>query len=262
MKCIKILSIHFSINFYLLLIVNYYHVFSRTELLVTTEGLKKLQSAHVLIMGLGGVGGYVVEQLCRAGIGKLTLVDGDTIHQSNRNRQLIALCANDGELKAHEWEKRCRDINPKCEIEVIDHYITEEEIPEVVNLHAYDYVVDAIDTLSPKVALIFHCVQNNLKLVSSFGSGGKFDPTQVRIDKVEKSFGCPLGSVVRKRLHRLGIHKGFKVVYSPEKTPEHAMIEERSTNKRSTIGTISYMPPIFGCCCASVVVRDLLGIGN
>ncbi len=119
-------------------------------------------------------------------------------------------------------------------------------------------MVDAIDTLAPKVFLLYHCVQRNIKIVSSMGSGGKIDPAQIKIDDISKSYNCPLAHMVRKRLHKLGIHKGIKVVFSPEKVPEYAIKEDISTNKRTTIGTISYVPPIFGCYCASVVIRDII----
>ncbi len=220
--------------------------------------MQKLKDARVLIVGLGGVGGYAAEQLCRAGLGNLTLVDGDTIHPSNRNRQLIALKSTEGMYKAVEFEKRCKDINPNCNISVINEFIRDDRMIEILENNCYDHVVDAIDTLSPKVFLLYHCFLRNIKIVSSMGSGGKMDPSQIKVDDISKSYNCPLAHMVRKRLHKLNIHSGIKVVYSPEKVPEHAIIEDPSTNKRTTIGTISYMPPIFGCYCASVVIRDLI----
>ena len=233
---------------------------TRTELLVKKEGIDKLKNAHVLVVGLGGVGGYCAEQLCRAGIGSLTIVDGDTVSVTNINRQIIATNDTVGQLKAKVFEERLHAINPQCNITTIAEFIRDDRMIEILKDKNYDYVVDAIDTLSPKVFLIYHCVQMGLKLVSSMGSAGKYDPSLVQVSDVSKSHTCPLAYLVRKRLSRLGIKTGFKVVYSSERIPEDAMIEDPSTNKRTTIGCISYMPPIFGCVCASVVIRDILGV--
>lgn len=233
---------------------------TRTELLVKKEGIDKLKNAHVLVVGLGGVGGYCAEQLCRAGIGNLTIVDGDTVSVTNINRQIIASNDTVGQLKAKVFEERLHAINPQCNITTIAEFIRDDRMIEILKDKNYDYVVDAIDTLSPKVFLIYHCVQMGLKLVSSMGSAGKYDPSLVQVSDVSKSHTCPLAYLVRKRLSRLGIKTGFKVVYSSERIPEDAMIEDPSTNKRTTIGCISYMPPIFGCVCASVVIRDILGV--
>lgn len=233
---------------------------TRTELLVKNEGIKKLKNAHILVVGLGGVGGYCAEQLCRAGIGNLTIVDGDTVSLTNINRQIIATNDTVGQLKAKVFEERLHSINPQCNITTIAEFIRDDRMIEILKDKNYDYVVDAIDTLSPKVFLIYHCVQLGLKLVSSMGSAGKYDPSLVQVSDVSKSHTCPLAYLVRKRLSRLGVKTGFKVVYSSERIPEDAMIEDPSTNKRTTIGCISYMPPIFGCVCASVVIRDILGV--
>ena len=233
---------------------------TRTELLVKKEGIDKLKNAHVLVVGLGGVGGYCAEQLCRAGIGNLTIVDGDTISTTNINRQIIATNDTVGLMKAKVVEQRLHSINPECNITTIAEFIRDDRMIEILKDKNYDYVVDAIDTLSPKVFLIYHCVQMGLKLVSSMGSAGKYDPSLVQVSDVSKSHTCPLAYLVRKRLSRLGVKTGFKVVYSSERIPEDAMIEDPSTNKRTTIGCISYMPPIFGCVCASVVIRDILGV--
>jgi tRNA A37 threonylcarbamoyladenosine dehydratase len=233
-------------------------MYTRTELLVKAEGIKKLQEAHVLVVGLGGVGGYAVEQLCRAGIGNLTIVDGDTVSQTNINRQLIATVDTVGLSKAEVFQRRLSSINPNCNITVIDEFIRDDRMIEILKDKHYDYVVDAIDTLSPKVFLIYHCMQLGLPLVSSMGSAGKLDPSLIEVSDVSKSHTCPLAYLVRKRLSKLGVKKGFKVVYSSERVPEDAMIEDPSVNKRTTIGSMSYMPPAFGCFCASVVIRDIL----
>lgn len=232
---------------------------NRTELLIGAAQVEKLAQKHVLIVGLGGVGAYATEQICRAGIGELTIADGDLIHETNINRQLPALHSSIGQPKAEYISKRLLDINPNLKLHVVQRYLRDEAMKEILT-HHYDYVVDAIDTLSPKIFLIHDAVKNGLRLVSSMGSGGKFDPAQIRIADISESYGCPLARILRKRLHRLGITTGFKVVYSPEEVPQNAMRPcDDEPNKKTTIGTISYMPPIFGCFMASVVIRDLLG---
>ena len=231
----------------------------RAALLLKPENLKRLQESHVLVVGIGGVGAYTAEQLCRAGVGKITIVDGDDIENTNRNRQLPALVSTEGRSKVEVMAERLRDINPEAEIIALHRFLKDEATDEVL-ANGYDYVVDAIDTLSPKVNLIAKCVKLGYPLVSSMGSGGKLDPTKIEIKDVSKSYKCPLAKAIRKRLHRQGIYKGFKVVFSPEDAPEHAVYayEEDETGKcGSVVGTVSYMPPIFGCCCASVVIREL-----
>ncbi len=230
----------------------------RTELLLGSEKLLKLRRSHVLVVGLGGVGAYAAEMLCRSGIGKLTIVDGDNIHATNRNRQLIALSSLEGLPKAATMGQRLLDINPELELTVYDEYIKDDRMIEILAGN-FDYVIDAIDTLSPKIFLISHSVTLGLKIVSSMGSGGKLDPSLVRVADLSESYNCKLASILRKRLHRLGVYKGVKVVFSPEKVDRDTVIlTEGEENKKSTVGTISYMPPLFGCHLASVVIRDLL----
>ncbi len=230
----------------------------RTELLIGKENTQKLKNAHILVVGLGGVGAYAAENLCRAGIGELTIVDGDTLHSSNKNRQLTALESTMHKPKAEIVGQRLLDINPEIKLHIIQEFIKDGRMIEILN-NPYDYVVDAIDTLSPKVFLIYHARKKGLKIVSSLGSGGRMDPTKITIKDISKSFNCRLGFLLRKRLRKLGISKGFKVVFSEEKADENAVIvDEPGENKKSTIGTISYMPPIYGCFCASVVIRDIV----
>jgi tRNA threonylcarbamoyladenosine dehydratase len=230
----------------------------RTELLIGKESIEKLKNAHVLIVGLGGVGAYAAESLCRAGIGELTIVDGDTLHPSNKNRQLAALESTMGKPKAEVMGARLKDINPKVKLHIVQDFIKDDKMIEILD-KPYDYVVDAIDTLSPKVYLIFHSLQKKLKIVSSLGSGARLDPTKIRITDLSKSYNCRLGFILRKRLRKLGVHKGFKVVFSEDKAVDEAVIvDEPGENKKSTVGTISYMPPIYGCMCASVVIRELI----
>lgn len=230
----------------------------RTELLIGKENVEKLKRSHVLVVGLGGVGAYAAENLCRAGIGEMTIVDGDHLNPTNKNRQLPAVESTIGKPKAEVLGVRLLDINPDLKLHVIQEYIKDEKMIEVLS-KPFDYVVDAIDTLSPKVFLIYHSLQKGLKIVSSLGAGARLDPTKVRIDDISKSFNCRLGFVLRKRLRKLGVNKGFKVVFSEDKANENAVIvDEPGENKKSTVGTISYMPPVYGCFCASVVIRDLI----
>lgn len=232
---------------------------SRTALLVGNEGLEKLQQAHVLVAGLGGVGAYAAEQLCRAGVGEMTIIDGDTVEATNKNRQLPALDSTIGSQKAELMAARFRDINPQLKLHVINDFIRDEGMIEVLDRAAYDYVVDAIDTLAPKIFLIYHSLHKGLPVVSSMGSGGKLDPSVIRVSDISESYNCTLARMLRKRLHKLGVYKGVKVVFSSEVTDPKAVVLAESQNKKSNVGTISYMPPLFGCFMASVVVRDLIG---
>ncbi|MGE5352191.1 MAG: ThiF family adenylyltransferase [Acidobacteriota bacterium] len=232
---------------------------SRTEQLVGKEKLGNLINSHVLVMGLGGVGSYAAELLCRAGVGELTIVDGDKVELSNRNRQLPALNSTLGKRKAEVVSLRLMDINPDLKLNVISSYIEDKDMEALLKSNNFDYVVDAIDTLSPKVNLIYQCMINNIPVVSSMGAGAKFDPSLVSVADVSKSYNCTLARKLRKRLYKLGVYKGFKVVFSSEEIVKESVIIDEQKNKKSTVGTISYMPPIFGCYCASVVLRDLLG---
>ena len=231
---------------------------ARTLLLTGPEKLEKLNNTHVLVAGLGGVGAYAAEQLVRAGIGSLTIVDGDKVHATNRNRQLPALVSTNGRMKTEIMSERLLDINPELKLTVIAEYIKDEQTIEILE-HGYDYVVDAIDTLSPKVHLIYHTLRLNIPLISSMGSGGKFDPMLVKIADISETNNCKLAYYLRKRLHLLGIWNGFKAVYSPEEVSRTAVkFAEGEINKKSTVGTISYMPAIFGCFCAAGVIQDIL----
>lgn len=230
----------------------------RTELLIGNDKINILNKAHVLVVGLGGVGAYAAENLCRAGIGEMTIVDGDFFNPSNKNRQLPAMESTIGKPKAEVLGQRLLDINPELRLNLIQEYVREDRIKEILST-PFNYVVDAIDTLTPKVYLIYHCLQNGLRLVSSLGAGGRLDPTKVTIKDISKSYNCRLGATLRKRLRKLGISKGFKVVFSEDKWNENAVIaDDQEENKKSTVGTISYMPPVYGCFCASVVIRDLI----
>ena len=233
---------------------------ARTELLLGVTNIDILQQSNVLIVGLGGVGAHVAEQLCRAGIGKMTLVDGDTFHPSNRNRQLGALISTEGKGKAEVIAFRLLDINPNIQLEIIPEYIITQRTTDILKSASFDYVIDAIDTLSPKLHLIQQCLIAGLPLVSSMGAGGKLDTAKVFIADISQTHICPLADILRKRLHRLGIYTGFKAVFSTELIPQHATeINETELNKKTSVGTISYMPALFACLIASVVIRELMG---
>lgn len=210
------------------------------------------------MVGLGGVGAYAAEQLARAGIGRMTIVDGDVVNVTNRNRQLLALGSTQGRPKAEVMAERIRDINPDVELEVINQYMKDDAIIELVS-KPYDYVVDAIDTVAPKVFLLYYAKQNNQRIVSCMGAGGKFHPEKIEIADIAQSNHCRLAFYIRKRLHRLGVFDGIKAVFSPEPVDESAIVNVSEQNKVSNVGTISYMPAAFGIFCASVVINDLLG---
>jgi tRNA threonylcarbamoyladenosine dehydratase len=232
---------------------------SRTNLLLGQEKLDILKTKNVLVVGLGGVGSYAAETIARAGVGKMTIIDGDVINITNLNRQLPALRANIGKKKAQIMAERIHDINPELDLTVIDEYIRQEAIKKILEPE-FDYVLDAIDTLSPKVYLIYNTLLRGHKLVSSMGAGGKIDPTQIKIVPLTQSYNCKFAFIVRKKLSKIGAKKDFPVVFSSEPVDKSKVIEvEGEENKKSVVGTISYMPAIFGMFCASVVLRDLTG---
>ncbi len=232
---------------------------ARTRLLMGDDNIDKLSKANVLVAGLGGVGAYAAEQLVRAGIGSLTIVDGDSVHLTNRNRQLPALVSTIGRPKTEVMKERLLDINPDLKLTMVQEYIKDQRMIDILET-GFDYVVDAIDTLSPKVYLIYHTMRLGMPLISSMGAGGKFDPNVVQIVDISKTNNCKLAYYMRKRLHKLGIWEGFKAVYSPEEVSRSAVeLSEGEFNKKSTVGTVSYMPAIFGCFCAAGVVQDLVG---
>lgn len=231
----------------------------RTRLLLGEEKLSIINGAHVLVVGLGGVGAYAAEMLARAGVGHLTLADADTVGESNINRQLIALHSTIGRAKTEILAERLRDINPNIVLTIHTEYIRDEKTWELLDEAKYDYVVDCIDTLSPKVNLIIGSLERGYKLVSSMGAGAKTDPTKIEVKDIGKSHHCPLAHMLRKRLHKQGVRSGFWAVFSPEPVREGSMIIAEETNKKSNVGSISYIPASFGCVCASVVIRDLLG---
>ena len=229
----------------------------RTELMLGKEALGRLRTANVLVVGLGGVGAYAAEMLARAGVGRMTIADSDSVSESNINRQLIALHSTVGRKKAEIMSERLLDINPELALRVVDEYVKDELTYRLLDSESFDYVVDAIDTLSPKLALILGCLERRYPLVSSMGAGAKLDPTQLEIADISKTHHCPLAHMLRKRLHKAGVRSGFKAVFSPEPPIESAIISCDERNKASNAGTISYMPALFGIGCASVVIRDI-----
>lgn len=230
----------------------------RTALLLGDEKLETLRQANVLVVGLGGVGAYAAEMIARSGVGRMTIADADTVSATNINRQLIALHSTIGKQKAELMAERLRDINPEIELTIVNRFIKDDETDALLDSQKFDYVVDAIDTLSPKLALIKGCLDRNIPLVSSMGAGAKTDPTKMDICDIAKTHHCPLAHMLRKRLHKIGIRSGFKAVYSPEPVREGAMILCEEQNKKSNTGTISYIPALFGIGCASVVIRGLI----
>lgn len=234
----------------------------RTQQLLGCEALERLSASLVVVAGLGGVGAYAAEMLVRAGVGRLVVIDSDEISQSNINRQLPALHSTVGRKKTDVMRERLLDINPGLVLEAREVYLHEDNVQDVLGDLSPDYVVDAIDTLSPKIALIQHCLSRGIPLVSSMGSGAKTDVTKIRIADISRTYQCPLAHMLRKRLHKLGIHEGFLAVFSEELPRRDSVILEESTNKKSQVGTISYMPAVFGCACAQAVIERIAQVAR
>ena len=231
----------------------------RTELLVKEEGIERLQSANILIVGLGGVGSFAAEFLVRSGIGNLTIVDGDTVDITNINRQLPALNSTIGKNKTDVVAKRILDINPEINLKEINEFLEPERMEEILTQEKFDYVLDCIDSLSPKLALIITCKRKKIRLVSAMGAGGKTDPSKVMVRDISKTNNCFLAKQIRKKLKKEQIHKGFRCVFSTEIQDENSLkMTDGSNYKKSFYGTISYMPAIFGLYAAAEVIRFLL----
>ena len=231
----------------------------RTELLVKEEGIERLQNANILIIGLGGVGSFAAEFLVRSGIGNLTIVDGDTVDITNINRQLPALNSTIGKNKTDVVAERILDINPKINLKKINEFLEPERMEEILTQEKFNYVLDCIDSLSPKLALIITCKRKKIKLVSAMGAGGKTDPSKVMVRDISKTNNCFLAKQIRKKLKKEQIHKGFRCVFSTEIQDENSLkMTDGSNYKKSFYGTISYMPAIFGLYAAAEVIRFLL----
>ena len=250
------------------------HRFSRTELLIGKDGLERLYSAKVAVVGLGGVGSYTVEALARAGIGHLVLIDFDEICLTNTNRQIHAVIGNYGHPKVEVMAQRVNSINPEAEVIPKKEFLTFENLSQLIEADI-SYVADAIDSVWSKVALIEYCINNKIPVISSMGTGNKFDPTAFRIEDISKTHTCPLAKAVRKGLRERGITKGVPVVFSPElpletlsdvvtcqndcNCPQTDAGPARSFTKRRKIpGSMPYLPPVAGLTMAGAIIQDLL----
>ena len=233
---------------------------SRTQLMVGDEGIKKLANSHVMVVGLGGVGSYAAEFIARSGVGTMTIVDGDIVDPSNRNRQLPALTSTQGKSKAILMAERIKDINPEIQLQTIQDFVRPEMVENLIRLQP-DYIIDAIDSFTPKLTLISEAMKANIPLVSSMGAGGRMDPMQLKIDDISKTYNCPFAYQIRKRLRKqYNIHKGFTTIYSSELPDRDSiMLTDGSNFKKSAFGTMSFIPALFGTYACSVVIRRILG---
>lgn len=235
------------------------HWLQRTELLLGPETLERLNNIHVMVIGLGGVGSFAAEFLARAGVGHLTIIDGDTVDLTNTNRQLPALHSTVGQSKAGIMAARMKDINPNLDLTVREEFLTPDTVKTLIT-DEYDYVFDCIDSIQPKQYVIVACKQKGVRIVSSMGAGGRLDPSKVQVADLSETFNCPFAQQVRKGLKRKGVRRGVTVVFSSEiVSKEHMMMTDGSRFKKSFYGTISYLPALFGLHMASVVVRDVAG---
>ena len=233
---------------------------SRSELLIGKENIDKLQNSHVLVVGLGGVGSFAAEFICRSGVGEMTIVDGDVVDPTNRNRQLPALFTTHGVSKAAWMGERLLAINPDLKLNVINEFLSPERCEELLK-NNYDYVMDCIDSITPKLTLLAAAYKSGKRIVASMGAGGKMDPTQIRIADLYDTHTCKLAFYIRKRLKKMEVSKGIKAVFSLEEMDKDSLIMTDGSNfKQSAYGTISYLPAAFGGVAASVVIRDLLEI--
>lgn len=219
----------------------------RTEALVGKDAVERLKNAHVAVFGVGGVGGHIVEALARSGVGELTLIDNDTVKESNINRQIIALCSTIGEKKTAAFEKRLKDINPDIKVNLCDLFVLPENCNEI-DFSRFDYVADAIDTVSGKLAIIEQCNKNDIPIISSMGTGNKLDPTAFKVTDINKTDTCPLARVMRYELKKRGIKK-LKVLYSRE-----APIKQDTR----TPASISFVPSVAGLIIAGEIIKDII----
>lgn len=229
-------------------------MFSRLERLIGIENLAKLQQAHVLVFGVGGVGGYAIEALARSGIGHLSIVDNDTISLSNINRQIIATHDTIGKKKVEVMKERILSINPQCDVHTYDMFYLPQN-DERIDLLQYDYVIDAIDTITAKIHLAVECEQKHVPLMSSMGTGNKLDPSMLKVSDIYQTSVCPLAKVMRRELKKRHV-RHLKVVYSQE-VPIKPQTNDQEEDKR-TPGSTAFVPPSAGLLIASEVIRDLL----
>jgi tRNA A37 threonylcarbamoyladenosine dehydratase len=232
----------------------------RTSLLIGEATVKKLNTKHVMVVGMGGVGSFAAEFICRSGIGKMTIIDGDIVDPTNRNRQLPALSTNHGVSKADIMAERLKQINPEIQLNVVKEFVNPGMVEKLLDFNP-DYIVDAIDSITPKITFLSTAFAKGIPIVSSMGAGAKLDPTQLKVVDISKTIICPFAQQVRKELKRKNIYKGIKAVFSPElPIKESLMLTDGRNFKKSAYGTISYLPATFGAVAASVVIRDLIQI--
>ncbi|MBS1589003.1 MAG: tRNA threonylcarbamoyladenosine dehydratase [Bacteroidetes bacterium] len=232
---------------------------SRTSLLIGEERVRLLNKKHVLIVGMGGVGSFAAEFIARSGIGKMTIIDGDVVDTTNRNRQLPALATNIGQSKAVIMDQRLREINPEIDLTTIANFIEPDKVEDCLTTQP-DFIIDAIDSITPKVRFLVQSFGRNIPLVSSMGAGAKLDPTQLRVADISKTYNCPFAQQIRKNLKAHGIFKGITTVFSPEEIIKESLMHTDGKNyKKSAYGTISYLPATFGAVAASVAIRHLIG---
>lgn len=231
----------------------------RAELLFKKEGLEKLKNAHVLVVGMGGVGSFAAEFIARAGVGSMTIVDGDVVDITNINRQLPALHSTVGQSKVDIVGDRLMDINPELKLIRVKEFLSPERAYELVTKE-YDYVMDCIDSITPKLNLIMSARRQKIKIISNMGAGGKYEASKVKVADISKTEYCPLAKTMRKRLRKEGISKGVKVVFSTEAPDETSVKITDGTNfKKSFYGTNSWMPALFGLHAAETVIKYLIG---
>lgn len=228
----------------------------RTRILLGDDRLEKLRKSKVLVIGTGGVGAYAAEMICRAGVGRMTIVDPDEVAFSNINRQLPALHSTVGKLKVEVLASRLLDINPDLELEVLSEYIEGDGIPLLLD-RGFDFIVDAIDTVAPKCDIIAEAVRRNIRIVSSMGAGAKCDITKIQYSNIWETYNCGLSKAVRNGLKKRGIRYKLPVVFSSEVANPDAIVLVSERNKKSTTGTVSYMPATFGCYLANYVLKNL-----
>ena len=235
----------------------------RTELLIGSEALSRLRKTNVLLIGLGGVGSFAGEFLVRSGIGKITIVDGDTVDPTNKNRQLQALDSTAGQPKANLLKARYLDINPELEIQSFDHFLEPQDIDQLLTSEPFDFVLDCIDSVLPKITLLSTARKHKVKIYSSMGAGGKMDPSKIRVADLYQTKECKFAQQVRKQLKKIDKRKGIIAIYSEEIQPKAALkYTDGSKYKKSYYGTISYMPALFGLTMASEVIRKVVGAGE
>ena len=227
-------------------------------MLVGESALQRLASKHVMVVGMGGVGSFAAEFVARSGVGKMTIIDGDVVDPSNRNRQLPALATNHGVPKVQIMAQRIREINPEIELNVIQEFVNPEVVAAQLSFQP-DYIIDAIDSITPKLTFMQLAYESKIPMVSSMGAGGKVDPTRLHVVDISKIYNCPFAHQIRKRLRKVGIRKGIKAVFSDElPDPNSIMLTDGSNYKKSAYGTISYIPATFGAVVASVAILDLM----